>query len=46
MLLILLLAVHYGGPHWDFPWWVWIFSVLHELTASGYRIAVHRRRNP
>lgn len=31
MILIFLLALSYGGPHWFFPWWVWSLAALSVL---------------
>jgi len=38
MAIIGLLALHYGGPHWSFPWWVWMLAIL---WTGGERVEQH-----
>jgi len=28
VLLILLLALAFGSPNMEFPWWVWVLTIL------------------
>lgn len=28
VLIYLLFALSFGGPHWTFPWWIWLIVLV------------------
>jgi hypothetical protein len=41
MLIILLLALEFGLPSANVPWWVWVIAGLYTVWSDGTKIHHH-----
>lgn len=42
--LFVLLVMGYGPPHWTFPWWLWVATIVLFLLGQPATVLVRFAR--